>query len=1378
MADASRSKAEVAATNNLRKLYDALLSDASDSDACAAEASSPQRARPQSARSPVSHTLRNSSNHHHHHLARGISGAASSANIAVDAVRSLRRQRQQQLAHEQALNPHNASKSPCKLNYTRQGDVSLSSVSDTSAFAHWISLAATTAALESDLIELQREVRANELRCTELQQQHARLSTDASDLDPKLQCLEDVLGSRDFRRYLHDLYCETAAFRRHFALYGRRFQRFQQRVWETHDKRATKQTCLDILNRAVASTSASEQRTRSSTSDGANGDAVVLLSQYPVLFQHCLDAHDPDRIVLTDLLAVLSALPAGRETLLRHLFEQIADARRGEGAKPPPDVVRPHKLLALAKQSLAQSLCSKAEFDEVVAWLASPQGDSDSSNAAGVALHSFLAFHIAKSDAFGAEDAEFVTYLMRMWRLQASPVHIVDGSRSDVVTANMVVVSDLAVASVLQSYETRCQLAASSERKRELIAKIQHALAHHTSKVEALSARVAALQVLQLNSPAVWQCVQRSDRLTAQCASSLALLRVLVLSSQSLEAIPRFVICLQQLQVLDLSDNLIAAIPPEVAQLERLERLALTANRLTDKSFHGLDAHFARLSALCELQIGGNRLAVLPRAITALPSLATLNLSANQLRSLPSAVVAKWSDRCRLVALDLHNNTLASLPDEIAAMSSTLRHLLLHDNKLTALPAAVAHMPLIEQLTLSHNALGGAFHEYPVMPAQRHVLLDHNQLRTFPALTHGVKMYLEGTPSALASIRASWNSLRSIPASIFASLLLPACEELDLQHNSLQELPAELFTALPALRVCRLSANALTALPLSITTCRHLRVLDVQQNRITALSPELAHLESLTALYASENRLTSVPSEWHAFASYWSDDSDSASPRRALQTLSLKKNPIANKVLKTLVDGGSVELSSAALATTKPSDESVCEFAIKKIIDALLHTVDVLALETEGVESDTDSEHRATTRWKGVTRNVNKYLELKLQAMHARERRRGAHQPHDALPSLNVSERAFRHLIKSLPSTCSEQELASLVAQFRAAAISSSGVAESLPKDMATLVSGHAFLLAIDQFGQRRTLSSAPARTNSSFAMAKPGDPVANILHYLAVVHSQQQQQRASPVKRDPKTARDFVKKNRDAVEKQSSVRTARSATTKRSAARDPQQQQVDEREARATQQFLQRHLDPEHEVLVKRQQQRIAILEQQLLDQKLLQLSQQQQRTSSSAKASAAVAPAHSVLDDDDVSDDSNDNSNNSSSDDVASTRHHPSTAQLDDSAVVVCVKCVKGQEHLPAMEQWRRRGALSFAVSIDARISDVKQRIERETHIPIAHQVLIAPRSGSHSSAPSVRVRNDAAVREYLEVLSSAGKMRWTIALLVSETLDGAVSRPAAAV
>uniref|UniRef100_K3WWM3 Ubiquitin-like domain-containing protein n=1 Tax=Globisporangium ultimum (strain ATCC 200006 / CBS 805.95 / DAOM BR144) TaxID=431595 RepID=K3WWM3_GLOUD len=91
-----------------------------------------------------------------------------------------------------------------------------------------------------------------------------------------------------------------------------------------------------------------------------------------------------------------------------------------------------------------------------------------------------------------------------------------------------------------------------------------------------------------------------------------------------------------------------------------------------------------------------------------------------------------------------------------------------------------------------------------------------------------------------------------------------------------------------------------------------------------------------------------------------------------------------------------------------------------------------------------------------------------------------------------------------------------------------------------------------------------------------------------------------------------------------------------------------------------------------------------------------------------------------------------------------------------------MKGQENLPCMHKWEK-GPIRFSMTMESTVFAVKQQIEQETKIPVSKQVLIArvPSGGG----VSIRLRNDAGVKKYLEKLEN--NVPWHVTLLVAESL-----------
>ncbi|MBE9234081.1 leucine-rich repeat domain-containing protein [Cuspidothrix issatschenkoi LEGE 03284] len=109
-----------------------------------------------------------------------------------------------------------------------------------------------------------------------------------------------------------------------------------------------------------------------------------------------------------------------------------------------------------------------------------------------------------------------------------------------------------------------------------------------------------------------------------------------------------------------------------------LEDLQLTSPNL-QKNIHKILEH-----PLTKLDIGENRLKILPTEIGQLVNLKILVVSNNQLRYLPSEI----GELTNLETLDLSNNYLESLPPEIGRLRK-LKNLYLKGNSLSLMPSEI-----------------------------------------------------------------------------------------------------------------------------------------------------------------------------------------------------------------------------------------------------------------------------------------------------------------------------------------------------------------------------------------------------------------------------------------------------------------------------------------------------------------------------------------------------------------------------------------------------------------------------------------------------------------------------------------------------------------
>ena len=160
-------------------------------------------------------------------------------------------------------------------------------------------------------------------------------------------------------------------------------------------------------------------------------------------------------------------------------------------------------------------------------------------------------------------------------------------------------------------------------------------------------------------------------------------------------AVPAEVGRLSALRELNLGGNWLTSLPAEIGQLTSLKRLNLSCNQLTS-----LSAEFGQLTALTQLGLDGNQLTSLLAEIGQLTSLEELFLNGNQLTSVPSEIGQLTS----LTRLILSGNKLTSVPAEIGQLTS-LEELFLHGNQLTSVPAEIGLLTSLERLYLSENHL-------------------------------------------------------------------------------------------------------------------------------------------------------------------------------------------------------------------------------------------------------------------------------------------------------------------------------------------------------------------------------------------------------------------------------------------------------------------------------------------------------------------------------------------------------------------------------------------------------------------------------------------------------------------------------------------------
>uniref|UniRef100_A0ACB8EXF5 Uncharacterized protein n=1 Tax=Sphaerodactylus townsendi TaxID=933632 RepID=A0ACB8EXF5_9SAUR len=169
--------------------------------------------------------------------------------------------------------------------------------------------------------------------------------------------------------------------------------------------------------------------------------------------------------------------------------------------------------------------------------------------------------------------------------------------------------------------------------------------------------------------------------------------RRLYLSRNRFAEVPEAACHLTSLEGLCLYHNCLRSITPAIANLQALTYLNLSRNQLTS-----LPACLCRLP-LKILIASNNKLASLPDDIGALSNLRQLDVGSNELQSLPASIGGLMSLR----DLSVRRNQIDSLPEELAELP--LVRLDFSCNRVAHIPVCYRHLRYLQCILLENNPL-------------------------------------------------------------------------------------------------------------------------------------------------------------------------------------------------------------------------------------------------------------------------------------------------------------------------------------------------------------------------------------------------------------------------------------------------------------------------------------------------------------------------------------------------------------------------------------------------------------------------------------------------------------------------------------------------
>uniref|UniRef100_A0A8B9QR53 Leucine rich repeat containing G protein-coupled receptor 5 n=1 Tax=Anas platyrhynchos TaxID=8839 RepID=A0A8B9QR53_ANAPL len=331
--------------------------------------------------------------------------------------------------------------------------------------------------------------------------------------------------------------------------------------------------------------------------------------------------------------------------------------------------------------------------------------------------------------------------------------------------------------------------------------------------------------------PAPCRCEQEGMLLRADC------------SDMGLTAVPADLSAFTS--YLDLSMNNITKLPSNpVHNLRFLEELRLAGNGLT----YIPKGAFAGLFSLKVLMLQNNQLRQVPtEALQNLHSLQSLHLHNNRIYSLGKKC---FDGLHSLETLDLNYNSLDEFPTAIRTLTN-LKELGFHSNNIKSIPErAFVGNPSLITIHFYDNPIQlvgkSAFQHLPELRTL--TLNGASQITEFPDLT--------GTTS-LESLTLTGAQITSLPKS--ACDQLPNLQVLDLSYNLLEDLPC--FTACKKLQKIDLHHNEIDEIKAdTFRQLAALRSLDLAWNKIKIIHPNaFSSLPSLIKLDVSSNLLSSFP---------------------------------------------------------------------------------------------------------------------------------------------------------------------------------------------------------------------------------------------------------------------------------------------------------------------------------------------------------------------------------------------------------------------------------------------------------------------------------------------------------------------------------------
>lgn len=248
------------------------------------------------------------------------------------------------------------------------------------------------------------------------------------------------------------------------------------------------------------------------------------------------------------------------------------------------------------------------------------------------------------------------------------------------------------------------------------------------------------------------------------------------------------------LRILDVSHNQIQVLNPDVVTLTGLEALDVSCNALTD-----LPEGLHHLQKLERMPLHTNRLTKLSVRLSDLGKLKKLELATNRLDDVAKA----FRKKTKLTSVDLDNNQLTEVPKDMLVATPALVCLSMRNNRLEKLPSSIGSLVRLETLVLANNHIS-TLPRLAALVSLTRLDVGRNDLAEIPTHILGLR--------SLRHLNVSWNRLVRFDMAGVKQASLPL-QTLDLSHNEISDLSAEVCHRLPDLERLVLDYNRFERIP-------------------------------------------------------------------------------------------------------------------------------------------------------------------------------------------------------------------------------------------------------------------------------------------------------------------------------------------------------------------------------------------------------------------------------------------------------------------------------------------------------------------------------------------------------------------------------------